>query len=80
MREEKRSALPKIGTEFRINERIYIVIHTGDNRFFAAPKETGRIETEPAAAFNSEDWDDEYCDGLQLLDPEPEEWGWRKVK
>jgi hypothetical protein len=88
---ERQSAhLPRIGTEFRIGNREYIVLRADKNRFWAAPKSIGvernttseRLEV--ASIFEPDDWadehPDEYQDGLQLLDPEPEDWGWRNVK
>jgi hypothetical protein len=75
-----RAVLPRVGTEFRIDGSIYVVVNTDENRFSAAPKEAGKLEIKPASIFYPEDWEDEYYDGRQLLDPEPEEWGWRNVK
>lgn len=75
-----RAVLPRVGTEFRIDGSIYVVVHTDDNRLTAAPKDDGGLETKPASIFDPEDWEDESYDGRQLLDPEPEEWGWRNVK
>lgn len=77
---KRRTVLPRVGTEFRIDGSIYVVIDTDENRFSAEPKEIRNLETKPASIFDPEDWEDEYYDGRQLLDPEPEEWGWRNVK
>ncbi len=82
-----RPELPRVGTEFKINGRDYVVTHAETDRFSAVPKEVGREKrdsrdrrTIPASIFDPDDWTDEYHDGRHLLDPEPEEWGWRNVK
>jgi hypothetical protein len=84
-----RAALPEIGTEFRIDGMTYIVTYTDKRRFLAKQKSASEHDSEedrrrrgdlrPASIFDPEDWVDEYHDGRQLLDPEPEDWGWRNV-
>ena len=89
-----RAALPQVGTEFRIGGMTYVVTYTDKRRFSARPKDPGGNAGRPgkegerrgggnlmvASIFDPDDWADEYQDGRQLLDPEPEEWGWRYDK
>ncbi|HPL63094.1 MAG: hypothetical protein PHG91_13055 [Syntrophales bacterium] len=84
--EVKHRVAPIIGTEFDVAGTTYIVTSSDAKRLLARPKmERGKmIKPEHAAGaasiFEPEDWADEYTDGRQFLDPEPEDWGWRNGK
>ncbi|MFB3925612.1 MAG: hypothetical protein ACE14T_06120 [Syntrophales bacterium] len=67
--------VPEIGTEFCGADATCIVAPADRKRF---PTRTKRDQI--ASIFDPEDWVDEYSDGRQFLDPEPEDWGWRNGK
>jgi hypothetical protein len=81
--EVKHKLTPVIGTEFDVAGTTYVVTSSDAKRLLARPKRepgkgTHRVMT--ASVFDPEDWADEYTDGRQFLDPEPEDWGWRNGK
>jgi len=87
------TAVPEIGTEFRVGDDTYVVTSADRRRFLARPKRDWEAVYSKRAViremaggkklvsiFDPDDWLDEYSDGRQFLDPEPEDWGWRNGK